>query len=566
MRQRPGRADRHPPDGAAQLAQTGGELPLGLALPAGAGCCSRARPLPQAPGAAALTARHRERAHERSGPRTAGPAPSRCASAHHVARTWRMIRRRSRTLRLPSRQQAQSVQLPVSVLGMVGQQACRVLAGDPARHVHVDKFVFRHRIYCAGRGPVRIASALCLMLRSPPLPRYAPPPRRSRPRSTVTSRRSRRRSGEDDPAVYDAFNELAAAAEAYDELLYDRYDEVTPFEIPGADDSLPPYAGPEEPNALSVLIRRDYAVVEPQRLLAQAQRVAGRGRRRGRPGATAVAARCTAALGVLFGEFEPDEIASRHKEFGLEEGDSTLWVTAADERAGARRVAGARPSSRSIRSGSCCRFDVSSVFDEERTTSTTRTTATTRTSDDADVREAAGRGRADLERRPRTAAPTAAPRSGSVHAAAGPGAPGRRGRRPSLAPAARLSRPAATWASSSARQPGRARLRRDLGHRARQRLVHAVHHGQVPLAPGRTPCTPRAGSAPAPRRRAAPRPPPASARPTAWCAVSAQPCRTAAPPAPSVRRRPRPRTSRCSPSRVGRRPPGPGSVRPGAGE
>ena len=33
-----------------------------------------------------------------------------------------------------------------------------------------------------------------------------------------------RRSGEDDQAVYEAFNELAAAAETYDELLYDRYD------------------------------------------------------------------------------------------------------------------------------------------------------------------------------------------------------------------------------------------------------------------------------------------------------------------------------------------------------
>lgn len=81
------------------------------------------------------------------------------------------------------------------------------------------------------------------------------------------------RSGDDDPAVYEAFNQLAAAAETYDELLYDRYDEVTPFEIPGAEEALPPYGGPEEPNALSVLIRRDYAVVEPQRLLAHAQRI-----------------------------------------------------------------------------------------------------------------------------------------------------------------------------------------------------------------------------------------------------------------------------------------------------
>lgn len=145
-----------------------------------------------------------------------------------------------------------------------------------------------------------------------------------------------RRTGDDDPAVYDAFNALAAAAEAYDERLYDRYDEVTPFEIPGADDSLPPYTGPEEPNALSVLIRRDYAVVEPQRLLAQAQRIADLDPEASESAevdraAAVVGTSVHAALGVLFGEYEPDEIASRHKEFGLEEGDSTLWVSAADE-------------------------------------------------------------------------------------------------------------------------------------------------------------------------------------------------------------------------------------------
>lgn len=43
-----------------------------------------------------------------------------------------------------------------------------------------------------------------------------------------------RRSGDDDPAVYDAFNALAAAAEVYDELLYDRYDEVTPSRFPAS--------------------------------------------------------------------------------------------------------------------------------------------------------------------------------------------------------------------------------------------------------------------------------------------------------------------------------------------
>ncbi|MFE7776791.1 hypothetical protein ACFU5O_23460 [Streptomyces sp. NPDC057445] len=172
------------------------------------------------------------------------------------------------------------------------------------------------------------------------------------------------RTGEDDPAVYDAFNALAAAAEAYDERLYDRYDEVTPFEIPGADDSLPPYAGPDEPNALSVLIRRDYAVAEPQRLLAQAQRIADVDQD-GTTDRTAVVGRSVhAALGVLFGEYEPDEIASRHKEFGLEEGDSTLWVSAVDELPEPGEWL-STPFDQADPELVVCRFDVSAVFDED---------------------------------------------------------------------------------------------------------------------------------------------------------------------------------------------------------
>ncbi|MFE2824175.1 hypothetical protein [Streptomyces sp. NPDC059271] len=175
-----------------------------------------------------------------------------------------------------------------------------------------------------------------------------------------------RRTGDDDPAVYEAFNELAAAAEEYDELLYDRYDEVTPFEIPGGDDTLPPYTGPEEPNALSVVIRRDYSVVEPQRLLAQAQRVEAveEDGATATEGFDAASGTLHGALGVLFGEFEPDEIASRHKEFGLEEGDSTLWVTAADESAEPGEWLEA-PFDAIDPQRVVCRFDVSAVFDDE---------------------------------------------------------------------------------------------------------------------------------------------------------------------------------------------------------
>lgn len=156
-----------------------------------------------------------------------------------------------------------------------------------------------------------------------------------------------RRTGDDDPAVYDAFNALAAAAEVYDELLYDRHDEVTPFEIPAAQDSLPPYAGPEEPHAVSVLIRRDYAVAEPARLLAQAERLADLDPDGQVPAAATAGAGVHAALGVVFGEYEADEIASRHKEFGLEEGTppsgSPPWRSCPSRGSGS-----GRPSTRRI--------------------------------------------------------------------------------------------------------------------------------------------------------------------------------------------------------------------------
>ncbi|WP_328924870.1 hypothetical protein OG429_09575 [Streptomyces sp. NBC_00190] len=168
-----------------------------------------------------------------------------------------------------------------------------------------------------------------------------------------------RRTGDEDPDVYAAFNELAAAAEEYDELLYDRYDEVTPFEIPTPEDGVP-YTGPAEPAAFSVLIRRDYAVVEPPRLIAQAGRVAAHDREAElvHDGGTA------GALGVLFGEYEPDEIASRYKEFGLEEGDSTLWIAASEEVAEPGEWLGS-PFGHTDPEDVLHRFDVSAVFDEE---------------------------------------------------------------------------------------------------------------------------------------------------------------------------------------------------------
>jgi hypothetical protein len=161
------------------------------------------------------------------------------------------------------------------------------------------------------------------------------------------------RTGDDDPSVYAAFDALATAAEVYDELLYDFYDEVTPFDVP-AGDALPAYAGPEEPDAISVLVRRDYLVADPQRLIGQVQRISE---------SVTVDSGLNAAIAGLFGEYEPDEIASRHQEFGLEEGDSTLWVTAAEPTEPGDWLAG--PFEQADSGIVICRFDVSAVFDDD---------------------------------------------------------------------------------------------------------------------------------------------------------------------------------------------------------
>ncbi|WP_051096078.1 hypothetical protein [Streptomyces sulphureus] len=168
-------------------------------------------------------------------------------------------------------------------------------------------------------------------------------------------------------AVYAAFDELAQAGEAYDELLYEVHDEVTPFEIPSGDGSATGYRGPALPSALNVFARRDYTVVEPERLLAHVERLSAFD-----PEAPdsdeeeEAGAGVHSALGVLFGEYEPDEIAVRHKEFGLERGDSTLWVAAADEPAEPGEWFSA-PFDQADQERVVWRFDSSPLFDDEDT-------------------------------------------------------------------------------------------------------------------------------------------------------------------------------------------------------
>ena len=123
-----------------------------------------------------------------------------------------------------------------------------------------------------------------------------------------------------DPAVLEAFDALAAAAEEYDELLYAVHDEVTPFEVMA--DPRPEYDGPDEVEALSVFIRRDYLVADPDALASAARAAA--------EGVDPETATSRTALLDIFDAYDADEIAYRAEELGLQPADSTMWVVAAD--------------------------------------------------------------------------------------------------------------------------------------------------------------------------------------------------------------------------------------------
>lgn len=166
------------------------------------------------------------------------------------------------------------------------------------------------------------------------------------------------RSDESDPAVRTAFLAMAAAAEAYDDALYDAYNEVTPFEIPSQYPETA--ADPDNPEAISVLIRRDYQIEHPGRLLGAARGLA--------PGAVdpeVDISTVAGSLAALFDVFDPDEIHNRSDELGLLPGDGTTWVVAADPEAVADEQWFEDPFSDTDPERVVCRFDVIGEEEED---------------------------------------------------------------------------------------------------------------------------------------------------------------------------------------------------------
>ena len=73
------------------------------------------------------------------------------------------------------------------------------------------------------------------------------------------------RGGEQDEQVQDTYAALHAAAEVYDDLLFEVHDEVTPFSFVSA-----PVEGPQggEVDSISIVARRDYDIADGERLLS----------------------------------------------------------------------------------------------------------------------------------------------------------------------------------------------------------------------------------------------------------------------------------------------------------
>ncbi|NUP47061.1 MAG: hypothetical protein HOW97_07040 [Catenulispora sp.] len=164
------------------------------------------------------------------------------------------------------------------------------------------------------------------------------------------------RSDESDPAVRTAFLAMAAAAESYDDALYDTYNEVTPFEIPTQYPE--DHADPDNPEAISVLIRRDYQIEHPGRLLG-----AARGLAAGAVDPEVDISTVAGSLAALFDVFDPDEIHNRSDELGLLPGDGTTWVLATDPEGDEQWFED--PFSETDPERLVCRFDLIGDEDEE---------------------------------------------------------------------------------------------------------------------------------------------------------------------------------------------------------
>lgn len=133
------------------------------------------------------------------------------------------------------------------------------------------------------------------------------------------------RSGEHDAAVQAAYEELRAAAAAYDETLYEIHDEITPFDLPEGGDT-DPAAGDDaddvdpDPDRLSLLGRWDFTILDRDRLRAAADKITD---------GTESPAYALTALAAVYGAPRLSDTANAEG-LGLHAHGGTTWVVESD--------------------------------------------------------------------------------------------------------------------------------------------------------------------------------------------------------------------------------------------
>ena len=129
------------------------------------------------------------------------------------------------------------------------------------------------------------------------------------------------KGGEEDPTVQAAYDALREAAESYDDLLFDSFDEVTPWEFSEAQvyDAME-VEQPGVPARVTVLLRRDFAVHSAADLIEAGRRVL---REEDEDDATLTA---VDALSIHLEAHGVDETAAMADELGLRWLGGTTWL------------------------------------------------------------------------------------------------------------------------------------------------------------------------------------------------------------------------------------------------
>lgn len=139
--------------------------------------------------------------------------------------------------------------------------------------------------------------------------------------------------GADDVAMQAAYTALRHAAEAYDDLLFDATDEVTPWEFPESPHVDVEYEDKESvPSTIGVLVRRDYELVDADSLV-DSGREAYHDLYPDHPEETAITdvSHPGRALFQMLHAYGIDGLDQRAEDSGLLPRGGTVWVQALDD-------------------------------------------------------------------------------------------------------------------------------------------------------------------------------------------------------------------------------------------